>query len=182
MPEGPQKLESPWLGDRRDSSCLGQQPQPALPALPFRRCSSSCSIVLPSLVFSALLPSPCFFLFTRPLLLVSSSHWCPTFAGQPLFSRASPGLAIGACGPGSAGSYLGHGGCDTGCPAGSFSPFDAWPGWKPLFLLCGEDFLASHVTVCHTSKGATDASCGWDVQRTVTHPFKGLEQKLRQGS
>lgn len=48
----------------------------------------------------------------------------------------------------------------------------AWPVESLPLPPLWEDFLASHVTVCHTSKGATDASCGWDVQRTVPHPLQ----------
>lgn len=130
MPEGPQKPESLWFGDG------GQQlPGAAAPGRPYLLSLSAAALLL---VQSG---TPQSGIFGSSAVSVSSSspgppprlppppRWCPTSAGQPLSSRASLGLATGACGPGSAGSCPGHGGCDTGCPVGSFSPFDAWPGW-----------------------------------------------------
>lgn len=92
MPEGPQEPKSHGLG-MSDSSSLGSSPQPALPALPFRRCSSSCSVRYSPVWYFRLFCRLRFFLFTRPSSSSSSSsslvsHICRAASVLQGISRA----------------------------------------------------------------------------------------------
>lgn len=160
----------------RASSSLGQQPAASLtcspfpPLLFFLLCQVLPSLILPALLSSPLLPLHQALLLVFLLLLIGVPHLpgslCPPghFSGSPQVPAALAQQSL----------VLGMVAAILGVPLG-FSHLStlSWGRGHIFFLLCGEDLLASHVTVCHTSKGATDASCGRDVQRTVRDLFKG---------
>lgn len=178
MPGGSPEAGVTVVWGRVTAAAWGSSPQPALPALPFR-CSSSCSVrYSPVWYFRLFLPSPFLPLHQAPPpRLPPPPHWCPTSAGQPCSPGHLPGSAIGACALAQQGLILGMVVAILGVPLGSFSPstLGRWeslplpPLWGRLHILCHCLPYQQRSYRCFL---------GWDVQRTVTHPFKGTKSMV----